>query len=192
MAAGNNSGFIDMVEMLRKRAALVVERHSQASASANETDRPALNSQDAQIELFRLFELLFASVTGMHYTQVPGSNVLKDIVIARVRAIGQPAFAEQYNKIAEELAEFYEKQAIHAFTSARESGGLKLVLGGQRSFQHSALGSVRIAGLYADTQLIPDPIFPFFRKRKKGSTSIVFQNIHAHCPCRVNKTPISN
>lgn len=33
--------------------------------------------------------------------------------------------------------------------------------GGQRTFGPSALNAVRITGLYADTQLIPDPIYPF-------------------------------
>ena len=36
------------------------------------------------------------------------------------------------------------------------------MLGGQRTFGSSARGGVQKMGLYVDTQLIPDPIFPFF------------------------------
>jgi hypothetical protein len=39
---------------------------------------------------------------------------------------------------------------------------MKLVSGGQRSFSGSALSSMRISGLFADTYLVPDPIYPYF------------------------------
>src|SRR3546814_7545450 len=47
------------------------------------------------------------------------------------------------------------------FQYAKKLGGMRLVTGGQRTFGPSALNAVRITGLYADTQLIPDPIYPF-------------------------------
>jgi hypothetical protein len=39
---------------------------------------------------------------------------------------------------------------------------VKVVMGGQRTYGSSALAATRIAGLYCDTQLIPDPVHPFF------------------------------
>jgi len=38
---------------------------------------------------------------------------------------------------------------------------MKVVAGGQRQFTESGLEATRICGLYTDTQLIPDPVYPF-------------------------------
>ncbi len=63
---------------------------------------------------------------------------------------------------SDELAEFYNINAARLFQHAKTLGGMRLVTGGQRAFGPSALNAIRITGLYADTQLIPDPVHPFF------------------------------
>ncbi|MNN06014.1 hypothetical protein D3C81_1187930 [compost metagenome] len=70
-------------------------------------------------------------------------------------------FANTVNDATEELSEFYNRHSVRFYQHAKSLGGMRLVTGGQRQFGPSALNAVRITGLYADTQLIPDPIFPF-------------------------------
>ena len=72
-----------------------------------------------------------------------------------------PNLTREVNAAASELEDFYKKNAKTLFSQARSLGGVKLVTGGQRAFGPSALTGVRITGLYADTQLIPDPVYPY-------------------------------
>lgn len=61
----------------------------------------------------------------------------------------------------DELAAFYGRYRMSLFQHAKQLGGVKLVTGGQRRFGPSALQGIRISGLYVDTQLIPDPVYPY-------------------------------
>jgi hypothetical protein len=65
------------------------------------------------------------------------------------------------NAAGDELGSFYAKNAAAFFRYAKSLGGVKLVSGGQRAFTASSLNALRISGLYADTQLVPDPIYPY-------------------------------
>jgi hypothetical protein len=70
-------------------------------------------------------------------------------------------FARSINSAAEVLRDFYNTNSRSLFTTAQSFGGMKVVIGGQRRFGPSALSATRISGLYCDTQLIPDPVYPF-------------------------------
>ncbi len=66
------------------------------------------------------------------------------------------------NEAAGAVEQFYNANSAAMFTAAKSIGGVKVVREGQRTFGPSALSATRIAGLYCDTQLILDPVFPFF------------------------------
>ena len=115
---------------------------------------------EAQPELFRLFAQLFAALTGTAVELVASVQESKDRMLWRFKH--EPgALAQAANAVSDELAAFYNANAIMLFQHARTLGGMRLVTGGQRTFGPSALNAVRITGLYADTQLLPDPVYPF-------------------------------
>lgn len=115
---------------------------------------------EGQVELFRLFEQAFEAFVGCSFQRVKSEQEIKDRVIEQVRNHHEKV-ARQFNEIADELSEFYRRHGSAIYGHARVLGGLKLILGGQRSFGPSALAGVQKMGLYVDTQLIADPIYPF-------------------------------
>lgn len=117
---------------------------------------------DGQSELFRLFAEVFVVLTGHSYDAIDSHADIKESVLAQLSGQTDDAYARKFNGAVKNLGEFYGKHSAALFRHAKELGGLKVVLGGQRTFGSSARGGVQKMGLYVDTQLIPDPIFPFF------------------------------
>ncbi len=116
---------------------------------------------EAQPELFRLFSQLFAALTGRVVALVANEQEIKERMLWRLKH--EPdAIANAVNAASDELAGFYNANATRLFQYAKTLGGMRLVTGGQRTFGPSALNAVRVTGLYADTQLLPDPVYPFF------------------------------
>jgi hypothetical protein len=128
--------------------------HEEAKARAAE----ASSAQDAQCELFDLYERLFRGLVELESAQVSSVSEIKARLLVRVKRGDD---FSGYNAIVDELGKFYSTNASSMFSAAKEIGGIKSVSGGQRSFGPSALAATRISGLYCDTQLIPDPIYPF-------------------------------
>jgi hypothetical protein len=128
-----------------------------------EPEPPAPSSlpmPEAQPELFRLFAQLFAALTGSAVELVANEQEIKDRMLWRLEQ--EPdAMADAANTASDELAAFYSAYAVKLFQHAKTLGGMRLVTGGQRTFGPSALNAVRVTGLYADTQLLPDPVYPF-------------------------------
>lgn len=120
----------------------------------------SLPMAEAQTELFRLFAQLFAALTGRAVELIANEQEIKDRMLWRLEH--EPdAMAEAANTASDELAAFYSANAVKLFQHAKTLGGMRLLTGGQRTFGPSALNAVRITGLYADTQLLPDPVHPF-------------------------------
>ena len=118
---------------------------------------PSLPVREAQLELFNLFAQLFGALIGRDVRLVAGESEIRERMLWRVKH--EPyEMAQRVNAAAEQLEAFYGANAPVAFGYAKTLGGMRLVTGGQRTFGPSALNAVRITGLYADTQLIPDPI----------------------------------
>ena len=115
---------------------------------------------EAQPELFRLFAQLFAALTGRAVELVANEREIKDRMLWRLEHESE-AMAQAANTASDELAAFYSANAVKLFQHAKTLGGMRLVTGGQRTFGPSALNAIRITGLYADTQLLPDPVHPF-------------------------------
>jgi hypothetical protein len=120
----------------------------------------ALPMADAQCTLFEHYEELFFALTGASSAVVTAQAEIKALMLDRLR-LGGSTIADEFNAAADELAQFYRENSISMFRAAKSLGGLKVVGGGQRQFGPSALRATRVAGLYCDTQLIPDPVYPF-------------------------------
>lgn len=129
-------------------------------SAAPESAASSLAVQDIQVELFRLFSVLFTALTGTGVISIANKEEIRNRLISKFKNEGQN-FAQQLNSSVEELEEFYKKNSRLLFLHAKGLGGVKLLTGGQRAFGESAFNGVRITGLYADTQLIPDPVYPY-------------------------------
>ena len=122
--------------------------------------RASMGPEDAQAELFQHFERLFAALTGVAVEHIVEFDEVRNRLLARVRD-EYKSLADSFNSAADELAEFYRAHGPEIFNYAKRLGGMKAVAGGQRQFTESGLEATRISGLYIDTQLIPDPVYPF-------------------------------
>ncbi len=137
--------------------AMSMQEQAAGSQKASASSDPM---QQLQAELFSLFSNLFSALTGRAHGLVQNDEEIKSLMLSRV-SYEPEAFRTSVNGAIEELEEFYTQYATSTFRHAKILGGMRLVTGGQRMFGPSALSAVRITGLYADTQLIPDPVFPF-------------------------------
>lgn len=125
-----------------------------------EPPRAPLDPQEAQCELFRLFACMFAALTGVDVDHIKDYDEVRTRLIARFQD-EHSAMANGFNAAADELAEFYRARGQEIFQYAKGLGGMKVVAGGQRQYTEASLHATRISGLCTDTQLIPDPIYPF-------------------------------
>ena len=121
---------------------------------------PSISLAEMQAQLFALFDRLFVALIGVDSTSVQLPSELKTLMMERVKD-NEGVFARETNAVLDELGEFYTTYKHALYSHARLLGGTKFVTGGQRAFLYSALQGVRIAALYADTQLIPDPVYPY-------------------------------
>jgi hypothetical protein len=119
-----------------------------------------LKLSDVQAELFAHFASLFKALTGVESPGVADDDEIRVRMLQRVQHETE-SFRTSVNGAIEALEDFYKNYATIIFSNAKKFGGMRLVLGGQRVFGPSALRGIRLTALYADTQLIPDPIYPF-------------------------------
>lgn len=154
----DTSGLSDDAVLFGRTAGMGVRFLVSQSEKKSADPMPA---RDAQVELFRLFAQLFGALTGQDVRLVSGETEIRERMMWRM-AHDDAEMAPRVNAAAEELEAFYAANSHAAFEYAKTLGGMRLVTGGQRTFGPSALSAVRITGLYADTQLIPDPVHPFF------------------------------
>jgi len=134
--------------------ALLHGKHEQAPAPLT------IPSADLQETLFALFARLFGALTGRAVDLVLKEEEIRDLMVWRIKHDTQ-AFEVATNEATQALASFYDAHYLELFRRGQQLGGMRLLSGGQRVFQKSALTSLRLTALYADTQLIPDPIYPF-------------------------------
>jgi hypothetical protein len=139
---------------------IAVQAQEQFFPKQQEKSSPSLLPEDAQCELFRLFGQLFAALTGVAIEHIGDYDEVRGRLTSRYRDEFN-SLAKSFNRAADELTAFYNARGHEIFRYAKGLGGMKAVTGGQRQFTESALDATRISGLYVDTQLIPDPVYPF-------------------------------
>lgn len=125
-----------------------------------EIDSSEKPSVELQSRLFELFHKAFAVLTGRAVELITTEEEIRDRMVQLVQEQHQ-RFFDAMQTVLDELREFYAHHDAHLFNQAKRVGGMRLVTGGQRQFGPSALSAVQLTALYADTQLIPDPIYPF-------------------------------
>lgn len=159
------AGLVDTKGMSRETVLMAKSFGAALSMQREETLKNQAHQSTAsmgkiQAELFDLFNSLFSALTCRSVDLIRGVEEIQQRMLWRVKY--QPdIFANSVNEATEALSEFYNRNSVRIYQHAKSLGGMRLVTGGQRQFGPSALNAVRITGLYADTQLIPDPIFPF-------------------------------
>ncbi len=111
-----------------------------------------------QRELFALLDEIFQKATS----RTPKAFAPLDGFNAAVKS-ALPSRADKVqnalNRGIPKLYELYSRQRTSLFAAAGTQGGLKVVLGGSSRFGATQLNAVRRLILYADTVLIPDPVF---------------------------------
>jgi hypothetical protein len=158
------TGLLDISKLSPK--ALAMARATALAITGFEQERKeplgeqALSPADAQCALFQHYETIFSALTGTSSSNVTSPEEIRPRMLERMQA-ANPTVFDDFNAAAGELEQFYRANAVSMFRAAKSLGGVKVVLGGQRQFGPSALTATRIAGLYCDTQLIPDPVYPF-------------------------------
>ncbi|MGE8446144.1 MAG: hypothetical protein ACN6O1_07995 [Comamonas sp.] len=140
---------------------LAVEAMGHFSQKQEEEATATMAPEDAQCELFQHFERLFAALTGVAVEYIVKFEEVQSRLISRFQN-EHKALAQSLKSVQSELVAFYNAHGAEMFSYAQGLGGMKAVAGGQRQFTKSGLEAARISGLYIDTQLIPDPVYPFF------------------------------
>jgi hypothetical protein len=118
-----------------------------------------------QIELFQHIGEFFGRATGMSATDFATIEQFDDKIRSDANRVGHRS-VDAFSWADRELRAFYAKNGIEIFRLASQLGGMKLVLGGSSRFQGSHLTSVRGSLVYADTILIPDPVFPWLESKR--------------------------
>lgn len=70
--------------------------------------------------------------------------------------------------LEQKLNEFYEKYREQALQYAGESGNYKMLLSGGNSINLPQFNAIKVASMFSDMILIPDPIIPWFAEEKKN------------------------
>lgn len=86
---------------------------------------------------------------------------------------------DAFNMLANEVREMYGTHHSPIYTTGRELGGVKMVVGGSSNFSESHLAGVRKMLLYADTVFIPDPILPWLERDRPLESFKTVQIVHA-------------
>jgi hypothetical protein len=133
-----------------------------------------------QRRLFAILDDFFVQATGYAATRFSSIDGFSDAIRRDATGLARRALPA-YSQLHDELRRHYSGQGLDAFRAAKQIAGLKLVQGGTR-FTESHLRSLQGSLLYADTVLIPDPVFPWVeseRKEERFRDVLLLQNAHA-------------
>ncbi len=117
-------------------------------------------SQNTQKELFQILSEFFKKATGKTYSKFATIDKFSQTIKRDVYKI-VPRMNDAFNWEIKNLHDFYSLNEMDTFEYAKQTGGMKLVLGGSSYFTETHLNAVRKMLLYVDTILIPDPILPW-------------------------------
>lgn len=127
---------------------------------------PEVKATTYQRHLFELFAEFFQRATGSDVQGFATLESFDEVVRSRAKELALRA-KDAFPWADSELRDFYARESVNSFKTAREIGGLKLVQGGSSRFLGSQLNSVRGSLLYADTVLVPDPVLPWLESARQ-------------------------
>lgn len=129
--------------------------------------------KEYQIEYFTLLEEFFEVFTGK---TVDDFSSIKDIsktirlffldLMDNIK--GNKQRLQYVDMLEQKLNAFYEKHREKVMEKAAEIGSYKLLLSGSNSINLPQFNAIKIASLFADVILIPDPVLPWFAEEKKN------------------------
>jgi hypothetical protein len=117
-----------------------------------------------QRELFSLLDEFFRRATGKTAQEFASLDRFSETVpslAARASLVGNA-----WEWAIPRLRDLYVRNGSDPFAAARMTGGIKVVLGGSSRFGRTHLNAVRRLALYADTVLIPDPVFAWLETER--------------------------
>jgi hypothetical protein len=142
------------------------------------TDPVTKRIRTYQDELFDAIEEFFRGLTGAAPEEFSG--------FADLSASTWEKFVTRFNEAATKmearLATLYNDQRHQQFDDARALGGVRLVLGGGSRFYGTQREAVARTTLYADTILVPDPVYAWLEVERHDVQSVaweLFKTIHS-------------
>ena len=119
-----------------------------------------------QIELFQMIGEFWGRATGMRPEEFSTIDAFGD-QLRRGAPNLQHRLKDAFTFADTHLRRFYAEAGTKPFALASRLAGTKLVLGGASNFAASQLASTRSTLLYADTVLVPDPLYPWLEDRRQ-------------------------
>jgi len=151
-----------------------------SSSSSSAATSPAPSPMDGaapmgtiQTEFFDILDEFFRRVTGCSAGEFAPLGSFAHRVRADAQELASRAL-DGYTFCHHALGVFYERFGLHLFAQAKTMEGFKTVLGGSSRFGITQLNAVRKMVLYADSILLPDPVFPWIESPR---TEERFRNI---------------
>lgn len=130
--------------------------------------------------LFERLEEFFVRATGHTVQNFCTVSEFDEVIRASASQIAPKAY-EAFAWLDNEVRQYIAREGMEAFRSAKELGGLRLVLGGSSRFGETQLNSVNGSVLYSDTILVPDPIMPWLereRTEERFQHVLVLKTVH--------------
>ena len=117
-----------------------------------------------QRELFSLLDEFFQRATGKTPRKFASLDRFSETVPSL--AARAPQVESAWEWAIPQLRDLYVRNWGSPFAAAAKQGGIKVVLGGSSRFGKTQLNAARRLALYADTVLIPDPIFAWLETER--------------------------
>lgn len=119
-----------------------------------------------QRTLFALLNEFFYRSTGKSVEEFSSLDEFSE----NIHKVGA-SIAKQFGSALEwadnEIRRFYSEEGAKVYSNAKNLAGMKLTLGGSSEFLETHLKAVSSSLLYADTVLIPDPVFPWLEVERR-------------------------
>ena len=122
------------------------------------------NILEYQRELFSLLDEFFQRATGKTPRRFASLDRFSETVPSL--AARAPQVENAWEWAIPQLRDLYVRNGANPFAAATRQGGIKVVLGGSSRFGKTQLNAARRLALYADTVLIPDPIFAWLETER--------------------------
>ena len=119
-----------------------------------------------QIELFQMIGEFWGRAIGARPEEFSSIEGFGEAIRGRGRDL-QHRMVDAFAFADTQLRAFYAKNGTRAYTLGSRLAGTKLVLGGASNFATSQFATTRSTLLYADTVLIPDPVYPWLEDARQ-------------------------
>lgn len=119
-----------------------------------------ISIKESQKHLFDHLSETLNSIAGKAEWEKKTIDDLSNSISNQIDKQGRTKFRKTVENQANNLVKFYQDYRFSIFKQAKSLGGLKLNIGGQREITETTISGIKRMALYADTQLIPDPVYP--------------------------------